>query len=118
MLVEIGILTGVWGAQQGPMKRPLLPNYECSPDQIQKHRFLMAKLLTQVQKLLAKHKAEVAAVQAAMAEEARRALDVAAAQHELAMRQLKDRLLKVRVRACVCHPAIPCNLMDTNFCLG
>lgn len=55
----------------------------------------------QVQKLLARHKAELGAVQAAAAEEARRALDVAAAQHELAMRGLKERMSKVCVTLCL-----------------
>lgn len=51
--------------------------------------------LWQVQKLLAKHKAEIQAVQQAAAEDTRRLLDVAGAQHELAVRQLKERLAKV-----------------------
>lgn len=52
-------------------------------------------LEAEVQKLLARHKAELQAVQAGSTEEARRALDVAAAQHELALRALKERLTKV-----------------------
>lgn len=50
----------------------------------------------QVQKLLARHKAELAAVQGAAAEEARRQLDAYVAQSELATRQLRERLAKVR----------------------
>lgn len=46
----------------------------------------------EVQKLLSRHKAELAAVQQAAAEEARRHLDTYVAQNELAVRQLKERL--------------------------
>lgn len=53
------------------------------------------RLALQVQKLLARHKAELSAAQQAAADEARRALDVVGAQHELATRQLKERLAKV-----------------------
>lgn len=54
----------------------------------------------QVQKLLTRHKAELLAAQQAAAEESRRQLDVLTAEHQVAVRQLKDRLLKVRVREC------------------
>ncbi len=50
---------------------------------------------SQVQKLLAKHKAEVAAVQAAAGEEARRVGEAAAAAQEAALKALKERMAKV-----------------------
>ncbi len=45
----------------------------------------------QVQKLLSRHKAELAAVQQAAADEARRHLDTYVAQNELAVRQVGGR---------------------------
>lgn len=57
--------------------------------------FLQSTL--QVQKLLTRHKAELLAAQQAAAEESRRQLDVLTAEHQVAVRQLKDRLLKVSV---------------------
>jgi hypothetical protein len=68
--------------------------------------FVEAPVTLQVQKLLTKHKAEIQAVQQAAAEETRRLLDVAGAQHELALRQLKERLAKV------------CSLVNPTCCRG
>lgn len=48
-----------------------------------------------MQKLLARHRAEVAAAHGAAAEQQRQALDAAAAQHELGLRALKEKLLRV-----------------------
>ncbi|GFR47914.1 hypothetical protein Agub_g9714 [Astrephomene gubernaculifera] len=48
----------------------------------------------EVQKLLARHKAELAAAQQAAADEARRHLDSYVAQNEVAVRQLKERMAR------------------------
>ncbi|KAJ9534350.1 hypothetical protein QJQ45_016047, partial [Haematococcus lacustris] len=52
-----------------------------------------------VQKLLAKHKNELTAVQAVAKEDSRKQLDAAAAQQEMALRQLKERMLKEQEEA-------------------
>lgn len=49
----------------------------------------------QVQKLLARHKAEMTALQNAGIEDTRRALEAAATQHEVALKALKDKMTKV-----------------------
>lgn len=50
---------------------------------------------SQVQKLLARHKAEMTALQNSGIEDTRRALESLAAQHETALKALKDKMLKV-----------------------
>ena len=52
-------------------------------------------LEAEVHKLLARHKSELAAVQQAALEDARRQHDIMQAQHELAARQMKERMNKV-----------------------
>lgn len=42
-----------------------------------------------------RHKSELAAVQQAAAEESRRQLEVQAVHHEMALKQLKERMIKV-----------------------
>lgn len=50
----------------------------------------------QVQKLLSKHRSDLSAAQQSAGEEARRQLDAYIVQNELALRQIKERLAKVK----------------------
>jgi hypothetical protein len=49
----------------------------------------------EVQKLLSRHKADLEAARRAAAEDTQRAVDMVATQHELALRQLRDKMSKV-----------------------
>lgn len=76
----------------------------------------------QVQKLLSKHKAELAAVQQACTTESSRQLDTQKAQHELVLRQLKEKMAQVCVDAvCILAGTRPAhNRPDSRLihCMG